>query len=72
MSEVILYTIGCPKCDVLEKKLDAAGIKYDKVCDKSAIIAKGFKVAPVLEADGKTMMFAEAVKWLSAQSADQK
>ena len=29
-----LYTIGCPKCSILEKKLDAAHVDYEKVTDK--------------------------------------
>ena len=39
-----LYTIGCPKCSILEKKLDAAHVNYEKVTDKDIMIEKGFDV----------------------------
>ena len=29
MSKVTVYTINCPACKILEKKLQGAGIEYD-------------------------------------------
>ena len=31
--EVILYSTHCPKCNILEKKLDLGNIKYTTVTD---------------------------------------
>lgn len=61
---IVLYTIGCPQCLVLEKKLDMKNIKYDKVTDESVMVEKGFMSAPVLEVDGIEMNFKEANEWL--------
>ena len=51
---VKLYSIDCPKCIVLEKKLDKANINL-----------KGMSVMPVLEVDGIRMDFKEAIKWVN-------
>ncbi len=60
-----LYSIGCPKCDVLAKKLDTAGIKYEVVSDTARLEAEGIDYVPVLEVDGVKMEFSEAVKWVN-------
>lgn len=64
-SDIVLYSIGCPKCEVLQTKLDRAGIKYRKVTDKWEIARKGFNLMPILEVDGKSMEFGDAVKWVN-------
>lgn len=61
---VILYSTGCPKCQVLVKKLDAAGISYSVNTDVNEMLALGVKSAPVLEVDGKLMDFSKANVWL--------
>ena len=63
--KVILYTTGCPKCNVLEAKLDSAGVAYTKETDVSQLIKKGFVAAPVLEVDGEMMDFEHAVEWVA-------
>jgi hypothetical protein len=61
---VILYSTGCPKCQVLKKKLDAAGITYSVNTDVDEMLALGIKSAPMLEADGNLMDFPKANAWL--------
>ena len=34
MEKMILYTTGCPKCRILEKKLSDKGIGFEKCDDK--------------------------------------
>lgn len=64
---VILYSTYCPKCKILEKKLNDAKIEYT-ICDnKELMIQKGFDFMPVLEVDGQVMNFGEAVKWANNQ-----
>ena len=58
---VILYSTGCPKCQVLKKKLDAAGISYTVITDVDEMLALGIKSAPMLEADGRLMDFSGAL-----------
>lgn len=62
-----LYSTGCPKCQVLKKKLDAAGINYTIELDIKIMKAKGFLQVPILEVDGKYMNFTEANKWIGEQ-----
>ena len=65
---ITVYTVGCPRCLILEKKLVQANISY-RVCeDKEKMIAKGIDHLPVMEVDGKMLGFAEAVKWINERS----
>lgn len=61
----ILYTIGCPACAVLEKKLIAKGIDY-RICNDTEIMQqKGYEILPVLEVNGKSMNFKIANAWVN-------
>lgn len=61
---VVLYTIDCPKCKVLENLLNRNNVKYVTVTDLSVMIDKGFKECPKLEVEGKFYGFTDAVKLL--------
>lgn len=65
MEQIIMYSTGCPQCLVLKKKLENSGIAFTEVTDKARMIELGFNKVPVLEVDGKTMEFVEAVKWVN-------
>jgi len=65
---VVLYSTGCPKCNVLKKKLDMAEIKYDICDDVDVMEQKGFMSAPMLEVDDVTMDFGLAVKWIAERN----
>lgn len=59
-----LYTIGCGKCVILEKRLNESGVNY-RVCeDRDEMERKGFDFMPVLEVDGECMNFSEAMRWV--------
>ena len=64
----ILYSIDCPKCVVLEKKLKDAGIVYILCKDIKKMVELGIDYLPALYADGKMMDFAEAIEWINEQS----
>lgn len=64
---VILYSTGCPKCNVLEKKLKAKNIEYVLVEGEQAILDKGFSDAPLLEVDGKYLDFVPANAWINGR-----
>jgi len=66
MEKLTLYTTGCPKCKVLEKKLQDKNIKYDEVTDTDIMIGKGFNEAPILEKGDETLNFSEAIKWINS------
>ena len=62
---MILYTIGCPQCVILEKKLDAKKIKYD-ICENVGIMEnKGIDSVPVLEIDDKLLSYADAIEYVN-------
>ncbi len=65
MNNIILYSTGCPKCNVLKKKLDLKNIKYEVVSDADLMIEKGFSSAPMLEVNGDVMDFSDALKWIN-------
>lgn len=64
--QTILYSTGCPKCNVLKKKLTQKGVDFKLIEDADAMISKGFMSAPMLEVDGNAMDFMDAVKWVNA------
>jgi len=65
MASIILYTIDCPKCKVLETKLKSKNIPYEVFKDKDKMIEKGLSTMPVLEVDGQLLDFGQAVKWIN-------
>ena len=65
MEEVVLYTTGCPKCKVLEAKLNAADVKYSVITDVDVMLDKGMMSAPCLEVNNVIMDFSTANKWIN-------
>ena len=61
--EVLLYTTHCPKCKVLEKKLELAKVEYTQSENIQEMLQLGFKSAPVLKVDGEIYLFKEACLW---------
>ena len=62
---VILYSTGCPKCNILKKKLADAKIDYKVVEDVDVMLSKGLKEVPWLEVDGNLMNFVDSSKWIN-------
>lgn len=65
MSKVILYSTGCPKCEVLKKKLANKKIEYTECNDVDKMQSLGIEQVPVLSVDGKLMDFAESVNYIN-------
>ena len=65
--EVILYSTGCPKCRILETKLQNKGVYYTKNTSVDEMEKLGFTAVPVLSVGGKYFEFGDAVKWINAQ-----
>lgn len=63
--KVILYTTNCPRCRVLEQKMNNKNIKYDKITDVDLMTQKGFMTAPMLEVDEEVMDFVTANTWIN-------
>lgn len=68
-SKVTFYSTGCPKCNVLKRKLDGAGIEYDVVSDTDEMLKLGMKSAPALRVDGEILEFAKAIEWVRSKTS---
>lgn len=62
-----LYTTECPRCKVLEKKLDVKGIQYKKILDfnKEEMVRRGYTMMPILSIDGNYYEYKQAVAWIA-------
>ena len=67
MDNLILYTIHCPKCIVLQKKLDAKGLNYTTCEDTNTMQKLGINLLPVLQVNNKFLSFSEAVQYIELQ-----
>lgn len=67
MQDLILYTIGCPKCTQLEKRLNQKGIKYTICSDVAVMTSLGIKSLPYLKVGDQLLNFNEAWKWVATQ-----
>lgn len=63
---VTLYSTHCPKCVILEKKMNMKNIKFDTVTDVDLMTQKGFTSLPMLEVDGRTLEFKDAIDWVNS------
>lgn len=61
----VLYTTHCPKCTVLQKKLQGKGINFDIVEDLQIIKSKGFKSMPMLQINEQKLDFYNANKFIN-------
>lgn len=59
--KIILYTIDCPKCKILEKKLNMNNIQYDICKDTKLMKEKNIQKLPMLSIDERLYSYKEAV-----------
>lgn len=64
---IVLFSTHCPKCCVLEKKLNQKNISYEEINDIEIMKEKGYLSVPVLEVDGTRMDFKAANDWINSQ-----
>lgn len=71
---VVLYSNNCPRCKVLKKKLDDAGIVYttkpiaaENVNDIKELEELGVSFLPLLIVDKDIYDFSSAIKWLNEE-----
>ena len=73
MNNIRLYSTHCPKCRVVEKKLEQTGIQYELIDAKgndeviNMLSEKGIRQMPVLEVEDKLLGFSEIIKWIGAK-----
>lgn len=64
---IVVYSTGCPKCGILERKLNEKNISFTKCTDADEMLALGIMSVPVLSVDGDMMDFSKAVQWVNEQ-----
>ena len=64
---VKLYSIGCPMCNVLKKKLDSKHIEYELIASTEEMEALGLTRVPALMIDDRLLLQADAIKWVNEQ-----
>lgn len=65
---ITLFTIDCPSCLRLEKKLNENNISYNVCKDTDLMASLGMTSMPVLQINDNTFLnFKEAVKWINDQ-----
>lgn len=65
--EIIFHSTKCPKCKVLEMKMQKKNIFYTENNDVDLMLKKGIKSAPCLEIDNKIYDFKNAIEWVNKQ-----
>lgn len=65
MNEIKFYTIECPACMVLEKKLIAKGVVFTKIDDMETLQSLDIEQFPVLEVNNELLSYSKAVKWVN-------
>lgn len=73
MDNIRLYSTHCPKCRVVEKKLEQAGIQYELIDAKEnqevldELMALGVRQMPVLKVNDELLEFSEIIKWIGVR-----
>lgn len=66
MEKHVLYTTGCPKCRILEKKLNDKNVEFDACTNPNKMNELGITSVPVLGLpDGTMLEYFDAVKYVN-------
>ena len=63
--KVKLYTTHCPKCKILEERLNEKKVKYDVIDNIEELQKMNFKSVPNLEIDGKIYNYLDSIRYLN-------
>ena len=67
MDYVVVYTIHCPACNILEKKLQKAGIKYSIIDEETKMTC--IEQFPMMQVNcGPLMTLKEANQWIKERT----
>ena len=61
---IILYSTGCPKCNILERRLTNDKIEFSITDNVDKLIDMGFQNAPVLQIGDNFIDYTNAMKLL--------
>ena len=63
---ITLYSTGCPKCKVLEAKLNQKKVSYEICKDTEVMVEKGYMTLPMLDVDGEPKDFIHAISYVNS------
>lgn len=73
---ITLFTTHCPRCKVLEAKLNQKNIAYNEVTDMVEMEKLGIMSVPTLCIDDdneyKLLNFKQAIDWVGGQSSENQ
>lgn len=73
MPYITVYTIHCPACIILEKKLQAKGLLYSVIDDEKTLQELGIEQFPQMSVNcGPRMTYKEAVAWINSLNKGDK
>lgn len=61
---MILFSNDCPKCKILESRLNSKNIEFIKNDNFEKLIEAGFNSAPILKIENKYLTYLEAINWI--------
>jgi len=65
------YSTNCPRCHVLQKKLDSKNIQYELHTDTQEMIDLGLVNAPALQLEeGQLLDFKQSIEWIGGYDAN--
>jgi len=66
MNEMIVYTTGCPKCRILEKKMMLKKLHYTVSSDIDVLVKENILTVPVLYVNGRYLKFEDAIQYINS------
>ena len=63
--KVLLYSTGCPRCEILKRKLTEKGVVFETIDDVDEMMKLDILEVPVLYVGGVLMNFGEAIAWVN-------
>lgn len=65
---ITVYSTGCPKCKILEKKLGEKGIEYEINNNTDEMFLLGLEFLPVMKVDNELLDFKQSVDWINGRN----
>lgn len=70
MNSLILYSTGCPNCNLIKKMLMDKHFKYIENNSVDDMLSLGITQVPVLYVSGKLLNYREAKEWIINNRGD--
>lgn len=64
---VIMYSTGCPRCEILKERLREKNIAFEEVDDIDKMLSLGIMSVPYLLVDDELLDFRDAILWANDQ-----